>query len=130
MRQKTSGPEPDFFAGDFMRSFIVLVAFVFSIPAHAQPAQDANPRAEQNTQGANQNADAMDPATKARVRMEGVPGGTGARVPPEASGGGTVGDGKPNRHFPPPPPEPQRAETRAEKSSDREEGRGARGPIR
>ena len=44
-----------------MRSLIALVALVFALPVYAQPAQDANPRAEQNTQGATQNPDAMDP---------------------------------------------------------------------
>jgi len=130
MQQKKSGSDPDFFAAGFMRSLIVAVALVFALPAHAQPAQDANPRAEQNTQGATQNPDAMDPATKARVRTQGVPGGTGARVPPEASGGGTVGDGKPNRHSLPVPAEPQIGEPRHEKSSGRDEGRTGGGATR
>jgi hypothetical protein len=130
MQQKKSGSDPDFFAGGFMRSLIVVVALVFAFPAHAQPAQDANPRAEQNTQGATPNADAMDPATKARVRLEGVPGGPGARVPPEANGGATVGDGQPNRHFLPVPAEPQIGVPRQDKSSDRDEGRNVSGATR
>jgi hypothetical protein len=113
-----------------VRAPILVAALFLGLSAYAQPERDANPGARQNTEGANTDARAMDPATKARVRGEGLAGGTGARVPPEATGGATVGDGQPNRHAPPKPPEPQRAEVRDEKSSDREEGRGARGTIR
>ena len=43
----------------------------------------------------NANADpkSLDAAAMARLRLSGVPGGTGARVPPEANGGATVGNG-------------------------------------
>jgi hypothetical protein len=91
-----------------MRSPIALVALVFALPLHAQPAQDAKLPEQHNTQGATQNSDAIDPATKARVRTEGVPGGTGARVPAE----------------------PQIGQPREEKSSERNEGRSASGATR
>ena len=117
-----------------MRSLIALVALVLALPVYAQPAQDGKPGEQQNTQGANTDANTLDPATKARVRLEGVPGGTGARVPPEANSGATVGDGQPNRHFLPVPAEPQigepRGEPRQEKSSEPDEGRSASGPAR
>jgi hypothetical protein len=113
-----------------MRRLFFLAALSMAFAVHAQPARDANPRDAQNTQGANSDANAMDPATKARVRVEGVPGGTGARVPPEASGGATVGQGDQHRHAPPKPPDPQQGENRSEKSSDRDEARGAQGAVR
>ena len=49
----------------------------------------------------NANADpkSLDAAAMARLRLAGVPGGTGARMPPEANGGATVGNGGPHRHF-------------------------------
>jgi hypothetical protein len=88
-----------------MRSLIALAALSFALGAYAQqPAPDANPRDTQ-----------MDPATKARIRLEGVPGGTGAHVPPEASGGASVGQGDQHRHSPPKPPDPQKDERRSEK---------------
>jgi hypothetical protein len=102
-----------------MRQLTFLAALAVVFAAHAQPARDANPRDEQNTQGANADAKAMNPATKARVRTEGVPGGTGARVPQEASGGATVGQGDQHRHSPPKPPDRQQDESRTEKPSDR-----------
>jgi hypothetical protein len=49
------------------------------------------------TNGANADPNSFDAATKARVRLEGVPGGTGARISPEANGGATAGDGSPHR---------------------------------
>jgi hypothetical protein len=101
-----------------MRALVILAALFLGFAAYAQPARDANPRGEQNTQGANTantDANAMDPATKARVRVEGAAGGTGARVPPEASGGATVGDGDQHRHSPPKPPDSQQGESRSEK---------------
>ena len=88
-----------------MRSLIALVALVFALPVYAQPAQDT-----------------PDPATQARVRLDGVSGGTGAHVPPEASGGGaTVGNGRPNRHHAPTPPDLNQAPpdaAQAQPSSD------------
>jgi len=113
-----------------MRLLALLAPLSFSVAVHAQATRDANPREDQNTRGANTQAEEMDPATKARVRTEGVPGGTGARVPPEASGGATVGDGSQHRHSPPKPRDPKEGEVRNEQSSDREEGRGARGAVR
>jgi hypothetical protein len=66
-------------------------------PPEAAPAQPSS-ETTQKVESANINVDAMDAATKARLRAEGLAGGTGARVPPEANGGATVGDGQPNRH--------------------------------
>jgi hypothetical protein len=99
-----------------MRAFLILLALCFGLAAHAQPANDAKPGDEQNTRGAKTDASTMDPATKARVRVEGVPGGTGARVPPEATGGATVGSGDQHRHSPPTPPDPQRDEPRSDQN--------------
>ena len=58
---------------------------------------------DRNTQGADREGSALNPQTKARVRTEGSVGGL------EDQGGGRIHD---------------------ETSSDREEGRGARGLIR
>jgi len=80
-----------------MRSLVALAALSFAFAANAQPASN----------DAKAGANAMDPATKARVRTEGVPGGTGARVPEEASGGASVGNGDQHRHSLPKPPDPQ-----------------------
>ena len=111
---------------------LIIAAFVsIAFSAYSQPARDSNSRDDQNAQGANTAAGEMDPATKARVRTEGVPGGTGAHIPPEASGGATVGNGSQHRHSPPKPPDPQQqGEARDEKSSSHDEGGGARGPAR
>ena len=46
---------------------------------------------------ANVDPNSLDPATAARIRLAGVPGGTGARIPPEANGGATVGNGTQHR---------------------------------
>jgi hypothetical protein len=46
---------------------------------------------------ANVDPNSLDAATKARVGLAGVPGGTGARIPPEANGGATVGNGTQHR---------------------------------
>ena len=64
--------------------FLAAVALLSLGLAHAQPA--------------NTDANTLDPATQARLRMDGFAGGTGARIPPEANGGATVGEGQPNRH--------------------------------
>jgi hypothetical protein len=65
-----------------------------------RPGDDMPPRpgdyARPDTQPAN--AEPADPAEKARVRVEGAAGGTGARVPEEASGGTTAGAGSQHRH--------------------------------
>ena len=50
------------------------------------------------TNGANANPKSFDAATKARMDLAGVPGGTGARVPKEANGGATVGNGTQHRY--------------------------------
>ncbi|HXJ53059.1 MAG TPA: hypothetical protein VNH16_16840 [Burkholderiales bacterium] len=49
----------------------------------------------------NANADpkSLDAAAMARLRLAGVPGGTGASVPPQANGGAHVGNGGTHRHF-------------------------------
>ena len=99
-----------------MRAFLILLALCFGLAARAQPAADAKPGDEQNTQGAKPGANTMDPAAKARVRVEGVPGGTGARVPPEATGGATVGSGDQHRHSPPKLPDPQPDERRSDQN--------------
>jgi hypothetical protein len=65
--------------------------------AQAQPSSDTQQKVEsQNLESASINADALDPATKARLRLEGFAGGTGAQLPPEANGGAAVGEGQPN----------------------------------
>ena len=46
---------------------------------------------------ANVDPNSLDAATAARIRLAGVPGGTGARIPPEANGGATVGNGTQHR---------------------------------
>src|SRR5262245_26284426 len=91
-----------------MRLFVVATLFVLGVTAHAQ-------------QGAN--TEPADPATLARVRVDGAAGGTGAKVPPEA-GGGTVGGGSQHRHSAPKPPDTQQAPV--ERSSRRDEAQSAR----
>lgn len=46
---------------------------------------------------ANVDPKSLDAAAQARLRLAGVPGGTGARIPPEAGGGATVGNGTQHR---------------------------------
>ena len=46
---------------------------------------------------ANVDPKSLDAAAQARLDLAGVPGGTGARVPPEANGGATVGNGTQHR---------------------------------
>ena len=46
---------------------------------------------------ANVDPNSLDAAAKARISLAGVPGGTGARIPPEANGGATVGSGTQHR---------------------------------
>jgi hypothetical protein len=87
-----------------MRLLVAIAALVLGVSAHAQ-------------QGAN--AEPSDPAAKARVRVEGAAGGTGARVPPEASGGASVGSGSQHRHSAPKPPDTEQPPV--EKSSERNE---------
>ena len=54
-----------------MRTLTVIAALAISFAAHGQAGRDANPREDQNTQGAQSEGSAMDPKTKARVRTEG-----------------------------------------------------------
>jgi len=49
------------------------------------------------TNNANVDPASLDAATRARVVLQGVPGGTGARIPQEANGGATVGNGTQHR---------------------------------
>ena len=46
---------------------------------------------------ANVDPKSLDAAAQARLNLAGVPGGTGARIPPEANGGATVGNGTQHR---------------------------------
>ena len=62
-----------------MRLIVAVSVSLLGLAAHTQPST-------------------LDPATQARLRMDGFAGGTGARIPPEANGGATVGEGQPNRH--------------------------------
>jgi hypothetical protein len=66
-------------------------------PEEKSSGHDARSASGQKTQAATPSADTLDAATQARVRLEGVAGGTGARVPPQA-GGAAVGEGQTNRH--------------------------------
>src|SRR5262245_12811857 len=93
-----------------MRLFVVVAALVLGVTAHAQ-------------QGAN--TERPDPTTMGRVRVDGAAGGTGAKARPEASGGGTVGRGRQNRHSAPEPPDTQ--QPLAEKPSERNEAQAAPG---
>ncbi len=106
-----------------MHKIIFLVAVSFSVPTFAQ----------QNTQGANTEGSALDPAAKARVRTEGATGGMKGGMKTEEQtdmrGNSSSGQGRPNRSSR--GVEKQGGgRTHDEKSSDREEARGARGTIR
>jgi hypothetical protein len=46
---------------------------------------------------ANVDPKSLDAAAHARLNLAGVPGGTGARIPPEANGGATAGNGTQHR---------------------------------
>ena len=46
---------------------------------------------------ANVDPKSLDAAAQARLDLAGVPGGTGARIPPEANGGASVGNGTQHR---------------------------------
>lgn len=88
---------------------------------------------DKNLQGANTDANALDPAAKARARVEGASGGTGARVPDEARGAASVGSGRQNRRAKPPDDasyDAAKGRRHDENASDREQARGARGAIR
>jgi hypothetical protein len=112
-----------------MRKLLLVAVLSLSLSAYAEATRDANPPDKENTQGANTDAIAADPATKARVRVEGAAGGTGARIPEEARGEATVGSGRQHRQAKPPDEvsyEAAKGRRHDETSSDREEGRGAR----
>ena len=96
-----------------MRLFVAFAALVLALVTGASA---------QAQQGAN--SEPADPATKSRLRMEGAAGGTGARVPPEASGGASVGSGSQHRHSAPETPDTQQPlpVRDKEKSSERKEG--------
>ena len=110
-----------------MRTFVFIAFLCSTLTVHAQS------RDEQNTQGANTEGSAYDPATKSRVRTEGSAGGTKGGMKTEQQnevrGGASSGSGRPQRSR-------QGLEKQGggrvhnENSSDREEGRGARGAIR
>ena len=84
-----------------MRTVIFLGALAVGLAAYAQP-QDTKER-ERAAEGASTKVNPDDPATKARVRAEGSAGGTGARIPDEASGGSSAGKGRQNRESLPRP---------------------------
>ena len=107
-----------------MRKLFFLAALSFSLAAVAQSI-------EQNKQGANTEGSAYDPATKARVRTEGAAGGIQGGIKGDAQDAenATAGQGSPNQHS----KQLKRAgkgRVHEESSSDREQGRGARGAIR
>ena len=116
-----------------MRVALTVVALSVCFAAHAQVTRDANPRGQQNTEGANTDASAYDPATKSRVRTEGsaggIQGGTKTEQQTETRGNASTGAGRPTRSS---RGLEKKGEGRVhdENSSDREEGRGARGAIR
>ena len=116
-----------------MRKLILIAALALPLTAYSQPTRDANPRGSQNTEGANaERAGALDPETKARVRTEGSTGGieSGLRTEEQKEGGSaSSGPGRPNRSAAGLEGQGQ-GRVHNETSSDREEGRGARGAIR
>jgi hypothetical protein len=105
------------------KTMIFFAAVSFSMTAFAEP----------NTQGANTEGSALDPAAKARVRTEGAAGGAKGGMKTEEQtemrGNASSGQGRPTRSR-------RGLEKQGggrmhdETSSDREEGRGARGAIR
>jgi hypothetical protein len=115
-----------------MRNLILVAALLFPLAAQTQPTRDANPRESQNTQGANTEGSALDPETKARVRTEGSTGGIQGGMKTEEQKEGAAAGSSPGR----PTRSRQGFEAQGggrvhnETSSDREEGRGARGAIR
>jgi hypothetical protein len=106
-----------------MRTLILITALLVPLALQAQTA---------GTQGANQEGSALDPKTKARVRAEGATGGIQGGAKTEEQKEGAAAGSSPGR--------PERSGKGLEKqeggrvhnetSSDREEGRGARGAIR
>lgn len=114
-----------------MRNLIFIAGLTFSVAAAAQSNDSGTHRSDQNTQGANTEGSAYDPATKARVRTEGAAGGIQGGIKGDAQDAenATAGQGSPNQHS----KQLKRAgkgRVHEESSSDREQGRGARGAIR
>ena len=106
--------------------FILISALMLPFTLNAQTARD-----NQNTEGANTGGSALDPETTARVRTEGstggIPGGTKTEEQKEGAAAGSS-PGRPTRSQGREDQGGGRVHT--ETSSDREEGRGARGTIR
>src|SRR2546426_12150366 len=73
-----------------MRKLLLLAGLCISVAAFAQSDN-------KNLQNADIDANKLDPASKARVRVEGAAGRTGARISEEASGGATGGSGRQHR---------------------------------
>jgi hypothetical protein len=110
-----------FFLEAIMRKLILAATLVFPMAAQTQPAGDAN-----------QEGSALDPDSKARVRTEGSTGGIkGGMKTDEQKKGASAGgsSGRPNRSSKGLERQ-QGGRVHDETSSDREEGRGARGAIR
>ena len=114
-----------------MRSLLFLAALSFSVAASAQSNDSGTHRSDQNTQGANTEGSGYDPATKARVRTEGAAGGLQGGIKGDAQDAenATAGQGSPNTHSKH-LKRGGKGRVHDETSSDREQGRGARGAIR
>ena len=110
-----------------MRPLLFIGALLLSLGVHAQQTNEGNSR-EANTEGS-----ALDPATKARVRTEGSAGGLEGGMKTEEQdvvrGEASSGQGRPQRSRQG-LEEQGKGRVHNETSSDREEGRGARGAIR
>ena len=78
-----------------MRRLVFVSLLSFSLAAFAQSIG----KIEQN---ADLDPGKLDEAAKARLRVDGAAGGTGARISESASGGATVGSGGQHRHRPEP----------------------------
>ena len=74
-----------------MRRLALLSLLSFTLAAFAQSID----KIEQN---ADLDPGKLDEAAKARLRVDGAAGGTGARISESASGGATVGSGGQHRH--------------------------------
>jgi len=102
-----------------MRQLLLLSLLSFSLAAFAQSI----PKLEQNM---NVDPNKLDEAAKARLRVDGAAGGTGARISESASGGATVGSGSQHRHRIE-TSEPTKADAAAAKAPRPEEKSNARG---
>src|SRR2546428_912518 len=74
-----------------MLKLLLLAGLCISVAAFAQSDN-------KNLQNADIDANKLDPASKARVRVEGAAGGTRARISEEASGGARGGSGSQHPH--------------------------------